>query len=153
MIFKYLNPVKQYNSLVNSIDDLTKYKKYKEIVLSLTRDGSLERIGLSSDENGNMYIGIDLNPELLLYSETSKETVELKMISEKMLKYTDYLTKQGIIDFIKVDYDRVKNDMFYGYVIQIGFNFTKYTTFNLFYPIGYFLILISGLLTTLAYIL
>ena len=31
MIFKYLNPVKQYNSLVNSIDDLTKYKKYKEI--------------------------------------------------------------------------------------------------------------------------
>jgi hypothetical protein len=152
MILNYLNPVKQYNHLLNSIDDLSKFKKYKKIVLDLTRDGSLERIGLSSDVEGNMYIGIDLNPELLLYSETSKETVELKMISEKMLKYTDYLTKQGIIDFIKVDYDRVKNDTFYGYVIQISFNFTKYTKFNLFYPIGYFLTIISSIVVSLAYI-
>lgn len=146
-MIKHLNPIVQYNNLVNSIDDLSKFKKYKEIVLSLVRDGSLDRIGLSADESGNMYLGIDLNPELLLYSETSKETVELKMISEKMLKYTDYLTKQGIIDFIKVDYDRVKNDTFYGYVIQIGFNFTKYTKAKFAYSIGFFLFIISVLST------
>lgn len=146
-MIKYINPIVQYHNLVNSIDDLSKFKKYKEIVLSLVRDGSLDRIGLSADEGGNMYLGIDLNPELLLYSETSKETVELKMISEKMLKYTDYLTKQGIIDFIKVDYDRVKNDTFYGYVIQIGFNFTKYTKAKFAYSIGFFLFIISVLST------
>jgi hypothetical protein len=146
-MINYINPIVQYHNLVNSIDDLSKFKKYKEIVLSLVRDGSLDRIGLSADEGGNMYLGIDLNPELLLYSETSKETVELKMISEKMLKYTDYLTKQGIIDFIKVDYDRVKNDTFYGYVIQIGFNFTKYTKAKFAYSIGFFLFIISVLST------
>ena len=146
-MINYINPIVQYHNLVNSIDDLSKFKKYKEIVLSLVRVGSLDRIGLSADEGGNMYLGIDLNPELLLYSETSKETVELKMISEKMLKYTDYLTKQGIIDFIKVDYDRVKNDTFYGYVIQIGFNFTKYTKAKFAYSIGFFLFIISVLST------
>jgi hypothetical protein len=96
-----------------------------------------------------MYLGINLNPELLLYSETSQETVELKLISEKMLKHNDFLMKEGILDFIKVDYDRVQSETFYGYVIQISFRFTKYSLNKMIYDIAYFLTLIGAPLTVL----
>ncbi len=147
MMLDYIAPTRIYRRLTGHIEELVNYSKFRKIIAELSSQGKLDEIGLKVDSNLNMYIGIDLNPELLLYSETSKETVELKMISEKMLKYTDYLTKQGIIDFIKVDYDRVKNDTFYGYVIQIGFNFTKYTKAKFAYSIGFFLFIISVLST------
>ena len=96
-----------------------------------------------------MYIGIDLNPELLLYSDTSQESVELRLISEKMKKYNDFLTKEGILDSIKVEYERVQNDSFYGYILQIGYSFKNYKRSDLVYDISYYSIIV-GLLTTLA---
>lgn len=143
MILDYLSPVRVYKSLAGNIDDLLKYRKYITIIKELNADGKLEQLNLRLDENGNMYLGIDLNPELLLYSETSQETVELKLISEKMLKHNDFLMREGILDFIKVDYDRVQTDTFYGYVIQISFRFTKYSLKKMIYDIIYSLTLIG----------
>jgi hypothetical protein len=69
-----------------------------------------------------------------------------------MNKYNDFLTTEGILDSIKVDYDRVQNDTFYGYVLQIGFRFTQYTRNRLIYSLSYFttLLLIIGTLIILA---
>ena len=97
----------------------------------------MDAIGLSHDADGNLYLGIDLNPELLLYSDTSQETVELRLIGEKMKKYTDFLTKEGILDAVNVDYDRVKSDAYYGYVLQIKYNFTKYQRKKFIYDVAY----------------
>lgn len=143
MILDYLSPVRVYKSLAGNIDDLLKYRKYITIIKELNADGKLEQLNLRLDENGNMYLGIDLNPELLLYSETSQETVELKLISEKMLKHNDFLMREGILDFIKVDYDRVQTDTFYGYVIQLSFRFTKYSLKKMIYDLVYSLTLIG----------
>lgn len=151
MILDYLSPVRVYKSLAGNIDDLLKYRKYITIIKELNADGKLEQLNLRLDENGNMYLGIDLNPELLLYSETSQETVELKLISEKMLKHNDFLMREGILDFIKVDYDRVQTDTFYGYVIQLSFRFTKYSLKKMIYDLVYSLTLIGipvGILIT-----
>ena len=141
MKFNYISPVKIYNRLSSNLVELSNYRRFKKIVLELNETGRLREIGIKIDPNSNMYIGIDLNPELLLYSDTSQESVELKLISEKMGKYNDFLTKEGILDSIKVDYERIKNDTHYGYVLQISFNFIKYTRFNLIYDISYFAIL------------
>lgn len=143
MILDYLSPVKVYKSLAGNIDDLLKYRKYLSIIKEINGEGKLEQLGLRLDVNGNMYLGVDLNPELLLYSETSQESVELKFISEKMIRHNDFLMKEGILDFIKVDYDRIQDDTFYGYVVQISFRFTKYSLKKMVYDIIYFLTLVG----------
>ena len=147
MIRKYANPIKVYKNLQENIEDLLMYSKYKKIIFELQEAGKLEAIGFSVDSNGNLYLGINLNPELLLYSETSQESVELKMISEKMKKYTEFLTKEGILDSIKMDYDRAQDDTFYGYILQISYNFKKYKRNSLIYCLSYFGTLLAVLIT------
>jgi hypothetical protein len=148
MIYNYINPVKIYKSLIAAINELGNHLKYKKIIFELQKDGKLDAIGLAVDKDANLYIGIDLNPELLMYSETSQESVELKLISEKMKKYTDFLTKEGILDAVRMDYDRIKTEEYYGYVLQIRFNFLKYDKNKFIYDIGYTLtILLSFILT------
>ena len=145
MILNYISPVKVYKRLAGNIEELLHYSKFKKIILELNNVGKLAEAGIKVDENSNMYIGVDLNPELLLYSDTSQESVELKMISEKMNKYNDFLTKEGILDSIKLEYERVSTDSFYGYILQIGYNFKRYKRAHLIYDISYFLSIAIGL--------
>lgn len=142
MILNKLNPVWVATSLKKNINEYSKYIKYKKIIYNLNESGKLDEIGFKTDEAANLYLGVNLNPELLLYSDASQEPVELKMISEKMLKYNDFLTKEGILDVITVDYDRVKNDSFYGYVLQIKFNFSNFKRREIVWAISYFTILL-----------
>jgi hypothetical protein len=142
MISTYLNPIKVFASLKAALEDLSNFSKYRDIVFQLEKEGKLQAIGLSHDSDGNMYLGVNLNPELLLYSETSQETVELRMIGEKIKKYTDFLTKEGILDSVNVDYDRVRDDAYYGYIIQIKYNFKSYRKKRFVYDLCYFGVLL-----------
>jgi hypothetical protein len=147
MKLRYLSPIVAYKLLDTNLDELSKYRTYKKIIIELNAIGKLDEIGFRADENGNLYLGINLNPELLLYSETSQESVELKLVSEKMNKYNDFLTKEGILDSIKVDYERVQNEEFYGYILQISYNFVKYKKNDLVYAISYLSALCAGLIS------
>jgi hypothetical protein len=141
MILNKINPIRVFKDLRENIDDLLKYQKYKKIIYELNNSGKLEQVGFSVDEDANLYIGINLNPELLLYSETSMESVELRLVSEKVKKYTEFLTNEGILDSIKMDYDRVKEENYYGYILQISYAFKKYKKKNMIYDISYFSII------------
>ena len=149
MILDYISPVRVYKRLSSNLVELSRYRLFKRIVDELNVTGKLDEIGIKSDSSSNMYIGIDLNPELLLYSEMSQESVELKLISEKMNKYNDFLTNEGILDVIKVDYDRVQDDTYYGYVLQLSFSFKKYKKSDLIYDISYYSVLFLGTISIL----
>lgn len=153
MILDYLSPIRVYRRLTIHIKELSHYRTFKKIIFDLNASGKLDEIGIKADPNLNMYIGINLNPELLLYSDASQESVELKLISEKMNKYNDFLTNEGILDSIKVDYERIQTEEHYGYVLQIGFNFNQYKKSDFIYGISYFLVTILGILTSLALLL
>ena len=152
-MFDYLNPVKNYKRLKDCFEDLSNFSKYKEVVLQLYREGKLEELGLSIDKDANLYLGINLNPELLLYSETSQTSVELKMIGEKMNRYNDFFTKEGILDYIKVDYDRAQTDDYYGYVLQISYNFRKFRKREFIYALSYFGTISATLIALLLWII
>jgi hypothetical protein len=144
MIFEKLNPVKNYKDLLENLEELSNYRKYKKIIFELEKEEKLQRIGFAMDGDANLYLGIDLNPELLMYSETSQESVELKLVSEKMTKYTDFLTKEGILDAVKVDYDRVHNEEYYGYILKISYAFKKYKKSDFRFQLIYFSTLLLG---------
>jgi len=147
MILNYLSPVKVYEKLSLSLTELSNRQKFKKIIFELNASGKLESLGIKVDPASNMYIGIDLNPELLLYSDTSQEPVELKLVAEKMNKYNDFLTKEGILDSIRVDYERIQTEEYYGYVLQISYNFIKYKKSDLIYSVSYFSILGLSIIT------
>jgi hypothetical protein len=153
MILDYLSPIRIYRRLSIHAKELVNYRTFKRIIFDLNKSGKLDEIGLKVDPNLNMYIGINLNPELLLYSDTSQESVELRLISEKMNKYNDFLTKEGILDSIKVDYERIQTEEHYGYVLQISFNFKQYKKSDFIYGISYFSAIVLGILTSLFFLL
>lgn len=144
MILQKINPVWVVKSLQKNLNEFRKHQTYKKIIYDLNAMGKLEEIGFRVDPDANLYLGINLNPELLLYSDTSQESVELKMISEKMLKYNDFLTKEGILDVITVDYDRIKSEEFYGYVLQIRFNDREFSKSEVIWGISYLSTLFLG---------
>lgn len=147
MILQKINPIWVVKSLQKNLNEFRKHQTYKKIIYDLNAAGKLEEIGFRVDPDANLYLGINLNPELLLYSDTSQESVELKMISEKMLKYNDFLTKEGILDVITVDYDRIKSEEFYGYVLQIRFNDREFSKNEVIWGISYLSVLFLGTVT------
>ena len=151
-ILDYIYPNRIWKSLKSDIKELQYYKKYKTIVDELEASGRLKEMGMSHLD-GKLYVGVDLNPELLLYSEESQNQVEINFITEKMRRYTDFLQKEGVLDVIKADYDRVQNSDYYGYIIQIEFDFKKYEKFKFRYSIGYFSTLLIVSISSLYLIL
>jgi hypothetical protein len=136
-ILDYVYPNRVWKSLKGDISELKYYNKYKGILRELEESNKLKEMGISHNA-GKLYLGIDLNPELLLYSEESQNQVELNFISEKMRRFTDFFQKEGILDVIKADYDRVQTTDYYGYVVQIEFDFKRYKKSKFKYAIGYF---------------
>lgn len=148
----YIYPKRVFNSLILALKEKQYFKKYSSILDDLEREGKLKTLGFRK-EDSMLYIGVNLNPELLMYTDDSKESVELKFVSDAMRKYTDFLQNEGILDVIKADYERVFTEDFYGYVVQIKFDYKKYKPSKFKYDIGYFatmsVITICGIILTL----
>lgn len=151
-ILDYIYPNRVWKSLKSDISELQYYKKYKNILKDLEESNRLKEMGMTH-VSGKIYLGIDLNPELLLYSEESQNQVEINFVSEKMRRFTDFFQKEGILDVIKADYDRVQNSDYYGYVVQIEFDFKKYKKSKFRYAIGYFSTLVILLVSSLYLVL
>jgi hypothetical protein len=138
-----LSPKKNWITIKECMLDLSRNKTYNKILMELFEEGKISEVGLQIDESLNLYVGINLNPEMLIYGDTSQESAELKFVSEKIGKYTDFLTKEGILDYVKVDHDRVKTDDYYGYILKISYDFKKYSRKKLTRAIIYFASLLS----------
>lgn len=134
-----INPLKTITSLKDAIHELIRYRRYVKIINELDNEGKLIERGIRLDKD-SMYIGVNLNPDLLLYGNESQEAVELRFVSESMRKYTDFLEKEGILDAISADYERIydKSD-FYGYIVRVKFKMTKYSLKTFLYNIIYIL--------------
>ena len=149
-IKEFLFPKKIWKSLLLGVEEIRRFKRYQVILTSLKEEGELDKMKIRLDKNWKLYVGIDLNPELLLYSDNSQESVELKFISEKLKHYTDFLSKNGILDVIKADYDRILTKDYYGYVVEISFT-SKFNKSKFIYDIAYFSILGGSALFSIAW--
>jgi len=138
MILDYIDPRVQYARLMDCRVDLKYHKTYVSVVDEMIVDGKLDKMKLSYDENRNMYLGFNLNPELLVYEDASQESVELSMVKDKLRMYTEFLTREGIIDYVTMSHDRVRNVDYYGYILKIEFDYKYFTKKHWYYGIGYF---------------
>jgi len=132
----YINPKLVIKSLTSALEDISYFNRYKSILSEIESDGKLKKLGLIK-RGHDILVGVNLNPELLMYTEDSQESVELKFVSDAMKKYTDFLEKEGILDSIKADYERVLSDDFYGYVVKISYKYRSYVKKKFIYDIAY----------------
>jgi hypothetical protein len=150
---KFILPHLVWQILSKSIEELNYFRKYLKILSDLKEDGSLDKLGIRLEQNGEMFIGVNLNPELLIYELDAQEPVEMRFLTEAMKKYTDFFTRMSVIDYIMADYERVKTEDYYGYVVKLYFNFKFYSKFNIIYSAAYFVtttaLAIAGILAVL----
>ena len=153
---KYISPKLVIQSLKSGYQDLKYFKKFKSILKELEKEGKLKTIGFKLKDD-KLFVGVNLNPDLLRYTDDSQESVELKFISEAMKKYTDFLQNEGILDSIVADYERIFNEDFYGYIVQIRYKFKNYNKKEMIYSVSYlatmFIVSIATALIAYSYIL
>ena len=145
----YLYPSRIVKTISKSLRILKNKRRYSQIIKSLDEEGKLEAIGLKREKDF-LYVGLNLNPELLIYDESTQESAELKFISDKMRKYTDFLQKESVLDSVIADYDRVRTEEFYGYIVQIKFSDKGYLKNQFYYSLAYFPVFIGILLSVIA---
>lgn len=152
---KYIYPLIVIKSLIAAIKDLKYFKRYKKIITQLYENGQLKKAEIRKDGD-NLMIGINLNPELLVYSDDSQESVELKIIADRMKKYTSFLEQEGILSSVKAEYERVLSKDFYGYISKISFDFRNFEKSKFTYDISYLtsllIIIIVSVITAIAMI-
>lgn len=144
---QFILPHLVWKSLTSSIDELNYFRRYIKILNDLKSDGSLEQYKIVLEENGDMYVGINLNPELLVYEMDAQEPVEMRFLTDKMKVYTDFFSRMQILDYMVADYERVQNSDYYGYLVKLSFNYKAYSKTTLIYSIGYFVALASSIIT------
>jgi hypothetical protein len=150
-IKKFLYPSSVIKSIKGNVKDIFNNKKYQSIITELDESGKLSKIGFKK-EKSNLLFGVNLNPELLIYTEDSQESVELKFVSDASKKYTKFLENEGILDSITAEYERVKTEDFYGYIVKISYN-SKFNKKDFIYGISYCTVLISTLTSLIWYII
>lgn len=138
-IKNYIYPKLILKSIQKNMTDLSNRKRYISVLDELEKDNKISSIGFRRQGN-DLLVGINLNPELLMYTEDSQESVELKFISDASKKYTKFLENEGILDSIKADYERVKTSDFYGYIVRITYN-SKFDRPMFIFGISYILVM------------
>jgi hypothetical protein len=151
-ILDYLNPKNIFESIQGMVIEKIQSRKFADILIELRDEGKLTALGITLTKN-KLYVGVDLNPDLLLYADDAQESVELKFVSEKIRKYTEFLQNEGILDSIKAEYDRVYNEEFYGYIVEISFAVNKYNGRRLVYDIIYSVVTLGALFTGITYLI
>lgn len=82
-----------------------------------------------------MYYALNLEPEILLMGEEAIE-LEKSRVYESILKKKPLFEKAGLGELIEAKTERIKNEDYYAYLIQIKYRPTS-TRDNLFYAIIY----------------
>lgn len=151
-IKEYISPGSILTRFKNYRKIISYRKKYEGIISELESSKKLEEAGFIKNED-RLLVGINLNEQLLTYDELTIEPAELRYVSDRLKKYTDFLQKEGILDVITADYERVKTEDYYGYIVQIKFEDSQFNKKDYLYCLAFLigvpaliLSLISGIL-------
>lgn len=142
IIFKELRFFYIYSKSVDSI-----FNELRE------KEGS----SIQKSSRFSMIKGVSLKTETLLYmnkpeNELTKEEkeelekFELSFVSKEISKHNDIFIREGVIELIKTKANRVKNDDYYGYMVEIYFNWNHakpYNIIRLLVNISFWVILLS----------
>lgn len=141
-ILNYINPVRQIKEIVLTIKEIFLFISYIKSINKL--EPILKKDGIIKNSKYSLVKGINLKAETLLYGGTGEELerFEISFIGKEMSKYNNIFLDEGILELIKTKANRVKNNDFYGYLVDISFNYKYLTLYSIMSKIVYITILV-----------
>ena len=126
-----LNPVNIIKRLILVIKEFLLFINYLKTLKIMEKD--LEDSKIVRFSRYSLGKAINLKPETLLLAnkhesdmteDEKKELnkLELSFISREIAKHNDIFINSGIIELIKTKADRIKNNDYYGYIVEISYN-------------------------------
>lgn len=140
-LLNYINPFTMLTTLFAIIKELFTYRVYAKAIERMDKEGVLQDNGFERGPFYSIIRGVNLRPETLLYGEDEQEKFELGFVADNMKKYNELLAKEGVLNLVKANTERVKNNDYYGYLVSIVYRFNKLNYRSIAYCISYITIL------------
>jgi len=130
-ILTYLNPIAQVKEIYFIIKEILLFVSYANTIDNM--ETSLKKKGIVKATKFTLVKGINLKAETLMYGGKGEELerFEISFIGKEMSKYNDMFMEAGILELIKTKANRIKNEDFYGYLVNISFNFKYITLYSI----------------------
>ncbi len=108
------------DTLIMVSRNIINWRFYKKQMKLLNEDGSLKQNGMRLDKRSRAYYVLNLEPEILMMGE---ETIELEKsrVYESLSKKKLLLEKAGLREIIEARTERIKDDNYYAYLIQVKY--------------------------------
>jgi hypothetical protein len=136
-LLKYLNPIRYVRSIRDLIKEIRFLNGYVKRVKALDKSGVFKKQHIRVNWINQMYVGVDLQSETLMYDEGPLDKFERMLVAQHMSKYNDFLMREGLLEFLRTDLDRIKTEDQYGYIVWMKFNYKNFTLRKLLYVILY----------------
>jgi len=119
-LLEALKPRTFYETCVQVFRNFANRRFYTKQMKRLFADGSLKTNGMRIDKRNRAYYVLNLEPETLMMGD---ETIDLEKsrVYESLLKKKPLFEKAGIGELIEAETERIKNEDYYAYLIQIKY--------------------------------
>jgi hypothetical protein len=141
-----INPKIFYGILTKVFRNFANWRFYKKQMQHLLADGSLKQNGMRLDRRNRAYYVLNLEPETLMMGEEVLE-LEKSRVYESLGRKKPMFEKADLGELIEAKTERIKNDNYYAYLIQI-----KYLPSATFWNVIYVILWVS-VLSTIIYFL
>jgi hypothetical protein len=119
-ILDFLNPISFWQNLRICYKDFVNYRFYRRVITNLASEGALRERGMRTDMLRRVYFVINLLPETLL-AGADVELLERSRVTEAIAERNQIFMKDGLLEIIEADYQRIKTDDYYAYVVWIKY--------------------------------
>lgn len=124
---------------------------FKQYLPELYRDKFFQRYRKEL-KGGSMYVGVDLLPEIKLQFKDPFElkNEENRRLAMEVSRFNEVFAKHGLLELVKMHPQKYDDEKFYGFIVELMFNYTNLTVKSVSYVIFYSLFLL-GILGTAIY--
>ena len=123
-LLDFLNPVSFWKNTVSCYRDVVNYSFYRGIVKKLDQEGLLKEKGMRTDWLKRVYFVINLQPETLLAGQDI-DLLERSRVTEAIAERNQVFMKDGLLEIIQADYQRIKTTDYYAYLIWVKYRWTS----------------------------
>lgn len=143
-----ISPLTFYGTLKKVIRNFVNWRFYNKTMKRFLKDGSLKQNGMRLDRRNRAYYALNLEPETLMMGDEVLE-LERSRVFESLGRKKPLFEKADLGELIEAKTERIKDDNYYAYLIQIKYRPTAniwniiYVVFWLFMAsmLAYFLVL------------
>lgn len=119
-ILDFLNPISFWKNLVACYRDTSNYQFYRKVISRLAQEGLLKEKGMRTDWLKRVYFVINLQPETLLAGQDT-DLLERSRVTEAIAERNQVFMKDGLLEIISADYQRIKTTEYYAYLIWVKY--------------------------------